>query len=53
MIKVIMHGCNGRMGRVISALIDEEENLEIVAGIDEKLIIPKNSQFLIKLINVM
>lgn len=36
MIKVIMHGCNGRMGRVISGLIAEEENVELVAGIDTK-----------------
>ncbi|MCR4955500.1 MAG: 4-hydroxy-tetrahydrodipicolinate reductase [Lachnospiraceae bacterium] len=34
MIKVIMHGCNGRMGQVISKLIEEDENVEIVAGVD-------------------
>lgn len=36
MTKVIMHGCNGRMGRVIANLIKEEENVELVAGIDTK-----------------
>lgn len=34
MIRVIMRGCNGRMGQVIRGLIAEEENMEIVAGID-------------------
>lgn len=34
MIKIIMHGCNGKMGQVISKLIENEENCTIVAGID-------------------
>ena len=34
MIKVIMHGCNGHMGQVISGLIREDEAVEIVAGVD-------------------
>ena len=34
MIKVIMHGCNGKMGQVISGLIAEDKEAEIVAGID-------------------
>jgi 4-hydroxy-tetrahydrodipicolinate reductase len=34
MIKVIMHGCNGKMGQVITGLIQEEKGMEIVAGID-------------------
>ena len=34
MIKVIMHGCNGRMGQVITGLIAAEEQMEIVAGVD-------------------
>ena len=34
MIKVIMHGCNGRMGQVISQIIDADESVEIVAGVD-------------------
>ncbi len=34
MTKVIMHGCNGKMGQVITALCKEENDLEIVAGID-------------------
>lgn len=34
MTKVIMHGCNGKMGQVISGLIAEEEELTLVAGVD-------------------
>ena len=34
MVKAIMHGCNGRMGQVITGLINEDEGIEIVAGID-------------------
>lgn len=34
MIKAIMHGCNGKMGQVITALAKEDKELELVAGID-------------------
>lgn len=34
MIKVIMHGCNGKMGQVISTLIARDTKAEMVAGID-------------------
>ena len=34
MVKAIMHGCNGHMGQVITAICKEDENIEIVAGID-------------------
>lgn len=34
MIKVIMHGCNGKMGRVVTELVEKEDNIQIVAGID-------------------
>ncbi len=34
MVKVIMHGCNGAMGQVITGLAEEMEDLQIVAGID-------------------
>lgn len=34
MVKVIMHGCNGHMGQVITDLIAKDENAKIVAGID-------------------
>ncbi len=34
MIRIIMHGCNGRMGQMISDICKEEEEVKIVAGID-------------------
>ena len=34
MVKVLMHGCNGRMGKVISEILRTDENMEIVAGVD-------------------
>ena len=34
MVRVIMHGCNGHMGQVISGLIDGDSDAQIVAGID-------------------
>ncbi len=34
MTKVIMHGCNGHMGQVITNIIAEDETVEIVAGVD-------------------
>lgn len=34
MTKVIMHGCNGKMGQMISNIITAEEDIEIVAGVD-------------------
>lgn len=34
MIKVLMHGCNGKMGQMISGLIKSDEKMEIVAGVD-------------------
>ncbi|NLL92948.1 MAG: 4-hydroxy-tetrahydrodipicolinate reductase [Clostridiales bacterium] len=34
MVKIIMSGCNGRMGRVISDIVSKDENIKIVAGVD-------------------
>ncbi|SHI58311.1 4-hydroxy-tetrahydrodipicolinate reductase [Parasporobacterium paucivorans] len=34
MIRVIIHGCNGRMGRVVSGILSESNDMEAVAGID-------------------
>ncbi|NLV86382.1 MAG: 4-hydroxy-tetrahydrodipicolinate reductase [Clostridiales bacterium] len=36
MIKVIISGCNGRMGQAVSDICEEKENLKIVAGFDTK-----------------
>lgn len=35
MIKVIMHGCNGKMGQVISGIVAADPDVEMVAGIDK------------------
>lgn len=34
MVKIIMHGCNGHMGQVISNIVEKDANAQIVAGID-------------------
>jgi len=34
MTRIIMCGCNGKMGRVISQLVNEDANAQIVAGVD-------------------
>lgn len=41
MIRILMVGCSGRMGKVISSAIDQFNNLSIVAGIDKN----KNNGF--------
>ena len=32
MVKIIMHGCNGHMGQVISNIVEKDANAQIVAG---------------------
>ena len=34
MVRIIMHGCNGHMGQVISGLAEQDPDAKIVAGID-------------------
>ena len=34
MIRIIMSGCNGHMGQVISGLVKDDPEAEIAAGID-------------------
>lgn len=34
MVRIIMHGCNGHMGQVISGLAEQDADVEIVAGVD-------------------
>lgn len=36
MTRVIMHGCNGKMGQTISGLIAADSEVELVAGIDAR-----------------
>lgn len=34
MVRIIMHGCNGKMGQVISGLVAADSEAEMVAGVD-------------------
>ena len=34
MTKIIMHGCNGKMGQTISRIVAADETAKIVAGVD-------------------
>lgn len=34
MVNIIMHGCNGKMGQVITGIVAADDNARIVAGID-------------------
>lgn len=35
MIKILMHGCNGKMGQVVSRMVAETEGMELAAGVDK------------------
>lgn len=34
MVKILLHGCNGQMGKVIYALAKNDDSCEVVAGVD-------------------
>ena len=34
MLNVLVNGCNGKMGNVVCDLINENENMQVVAGFD-------------------
>lgn len=42
MTKIIMNGCNGKMGQVITRLVSEDKDCEIVAGFDINNSIPNS-----------
>lgn len=42
MVRAIMHGCNGKMGRVITGIVKEDKEIEIVAGIDAYTEVPND-----------
>lgn len=42
MTQIILHGCNGKIGRAITRLIKEQDDIEIVAGIDPYLDVPNH-----------
>ncbi len=51
MINVIMHGCNGHMGRVVTDLIEKDENIQIVAGVDAYTEVPNKYPVFSKISN--
>lgn len=34
MVKVILHGCNGKMGQMVTELCSQDDEIKIVAGVD-------------------
>ncbi len=43
MTRIIMNGCSGHMGRVITEIVAEDPDAQIVAGVD--LVVPKNAEY--------
>ncbi|MDD4565784.1 MAG: 4-hydroxy-tetrahydrodipicolinate reductase, partial [Eubacteriales bacterium] len=37
MLNVILHGCNGKMGKTLQKIISEESDMSIMAGIDRSI----------------
>ncbi|HCD08903.1 MAG TPA: 4-hydroxy-tetrahydrodipicolinate reductase, partial [Thermoanaerobacter sp.] len=37
MIRIIIHGCNGKMGKVVAKLAAESPDFKIVAGVDKNI----------------
>ena len=35
MVNVVMHGCNGKMGQVISEIVAKDKDLNMIAGVDK------------------
>lgn len=42
MVRILMNGCNGKMGRMITEIARSDENVEIVAGVDTYTGIPND-----------
>ena len=42
MIKILMHGCNGKMGRMITEIVKNDSDVEIVAGVDKYTAVPND-----------
>lgn len=36
MIEVVINGCNGKMGQIVSELVDKNENMVLKAGVDKE-----------------
>lgn len=52
MIKIMMHGCNGKMGRMITEIVKNDENAVITAGVDTYTETPNVIRYLIRWKNV-
>ncbi|HWQ79133.1 MAG TPA: 4-hydroxy-tetrahydrodipicolinate reductase [Anaerovoracaceae bacterium] len=37
MLNVILHGCNGRMGKTLQSIISQEPDISVIAGIDPNI----------------
>ncbi|MGL4345214.1 MAG: 4-hydroxy-tetrahydrodipicolinate reductase [Cellulosilyticaceae bacterium] len=42
MTRILMHGCNGKIGQVIARIISDFSHLDLVAGVDRNLSVPNN-----------
>lgn len=42
MVKILMHGCNGKMGRMITEIVKNDENAVISAGVDTYTEVPND-----------
>lgn len=42
MVKILMHGCNGKMGRMITEIVKNEEDAVIAAGVDKFTGVPND-----------
>jgi len=42
-IKIIISGCNGKMGQVLTKLIEKENDMEVVAGLDPYIDVPEQA----------
>lgn len=42
MVKILMHGCNGKMGRMITEIVKNDENAVISAGVDAYVGVPND-----------
>lgn len=42
MVKILMHGCNGKMGRMITEIVKNDENAVISAGVDTFTEVPND-----------
>ncbi len=37
MLNIILHGCNGKMGKTLQKIISEEPDMSVIAGIDQNI----------------